>query len=206
MNRSNQAKSLFARCRNVPSLVALATMATLATVTPLQAEPPAASQDATAAQEDTMQAARQLHGEYVELQNRLGLIQEKTMQANPELQKQQQAFVDLVTTKMASGDGASPKDDMATIEKLEQKLRSEDTPESERQALMAEYQEKAMAFRSAQMQALKDPEVQKAQNALTDATLAAMKQQDPQTEQLMQQMQEKQEQMKQLMEKTGHTQ
>ena len=205
MNRSNQAKSLFARCRNIPSLAVLATMATLTTVTPLQAEPPAASQDATAAQEETMQAAKQLHGEYVELQNRLGLIQEKTMQANPELQKQEQAFLDLMMSKMPGSD-ASAKDQLAVIDTLEQKLRSADTPDSERQALMVEYQEKAMAFRSAQMQALKDPEVQKAQGALMDATATAMKKQDPQTEQLMQQLQQKQDEMKQMMEAAGHTQ
>jgi alpha-D-ribose 1-methylphosphonate 5-triphosphate synthase subunit PhnG len=46
--------------------------------------------------------------------------------------------------------------------------------------------------------------VQKAQAALMDATLAAMKQQDPQTEELMQQLQQKQEQMKQMMESAGH--
>jgi uncharacterized membrane protein YdfJ with MMPL/SSD domain len=93
---------------------------------------------------------------------------------------------------------------MAAINKLEQKLRSEDTPDSERKTLMTEYQERARAFRTAQHQALQDPEVQKAQAALMDATLAAMKQQDPQTDQLMQQLQQKQAQMKKMMESAGH--
>ena len=131
---------------------------------------------------------------------------QKTMEAHPDLQKQQQAFLDLMMAKMTSSGGGSPKDDLVAIEKLEQKLRSEDTPDGERQALMAEYQEKAMAFRTAQVQALKDPEVQKAQGALRDATLTAMKQQDPQTEQLMQQMEQKQDEMKQMLEAAGHAQ
>ncbi|MFZ0468071.1 MAG: hypothetical protein WAL92_04045 [Thiogranum sp.] len=172
---------------------------------PLRAEPPTAPQGATAPQDDAMQAARQLHGEYVDLQKRLGMIQEKAVKAHPELQKQQRALEELMMAKMSSG-GANPKDEMAALNKLEQKLRSEDTPDSERQTLMAEYQERAKTFRTAQHQALQDPEVQKAQAALMDATLAAMKQQDPETEQLMQQLQQKQEQMKQMMESAGHGQ
>ena len=207
MNHCDRTTSLFARCTINRTLLALATVAALGIATPLRAEAPAespaASPDAVAAQNDPMQAARQLHGQYVEVQNRLNMIQEKTTEAHPELQKQEQAFLDLMMAKMSSG-GASAKDDLSAIEALEQKLRSEDTPDSERQALMTEYQQKATAFRTSQVQALKDPEVQKAQGALMDATLAAMKQQDPQTEQLMQQLQDLQEQMKKMMEAAGH--
>jgi hypothetical protein len=199
MNRSDETGSLFARYTTARALVALLAVAALGTVMSSQAEPPAA-------QEDSMQAARQLHGEYVELQNRLSLIQEKTMEAHPELQKQQQAFLDLMMAKMASGSDASPQDNLDAINKLEQKLRSKDTPDSERQTLMTEYQEKAMAFRSAQVEALKDPEVQKAQEALRDATVTAMKQQDPQTTQLMEQLQQKQDEMKQMLEAAGQGQ
>jgi predicted RNA binding protein with dsRBD fold (UPF0201 family) len=199
MNRFNDARSLFARCFTARRLRVLCAVAALGTLAPSQAEPPAA-------QDDPMQAARQLHGEYVELQNRLSLIQEKTIEAHPELQKQQQAFLDLMMAKMASGSDTSPEDDLAALGKLEQKLRSKDTPESERKTLMTEYQEKAMAFRSAQVEALKDPEVQKAQDALRDATVTAMQQQDPQTEQLMKQLQQKQDEMKQLLETAGQGQ
>jgi hypothetical protein len=200
MNRSNHARSLFARCFSSRSLRVLCAVAALGTVAPSsQAEPPAV-------QDDPMQAARQLHGEYVELQNRLSLIQEKTIEAHPELQKQQQAFLDLMMAKMASGSDASPQDDLAAIDELEQKLRNKETPDSERQTLMTEYQEKAMAFRSAQVEALKDPEVQKAQEALREATVTAMQEQDPQTKQLMEQLQQKQGEMKQMLEAAGHAQ
>lgn len=195
MNFLPHVRPLRARSTPVRTLRALVAVAALSVLVPAQAEPPAA-------QDEAMQAARQLHGEYVELQNRLTIIQEKTMQAHPELQKQEQALMDLMLTKM-SGDGSNARDDLAAIEKLEQTLRSKDTPDSEREALMVEYQQKATAFRSAQMQALEDPDVQKAQNALMDATLTAMKQQDPQTESLMQQLQQKQEQFRQMMEGGG---
>ena len=205
MNLTDQARPLFAPCTTIRILQALVAVVALSTLMPLRAEPPTAPQGATAPQDDAMQAARQLHGEYVDLQKRLGMIQEKAVKAHPELQKQQRALEELMMAKMSSG-GANPKDEMAALNKLEQKLRSEDTPDSERQTLMAEYQERAKTFRTAQHQALQDPEVQKAQAALMDATLAAMKQQDPETEQLMQQLQQKQEQMKQMMESAGHGQ
>jgi len=203
MNLHDQARPLFVPCATIRILQALVAVVALSTLMPLHAEPPTAPQGATAPQDDAMQAARQLHGEYVDLQKRLGMIQEKAVKAHPELQKQQRALEELMMAKMSSG-GANPKDEMAALNKLEQKLRSEDTPDSERQTLMAEYQERAKTFRTAQHQALQDPEVQKAQAALMDATLAAMKQQDPQTEELMQQLQQKQEQMKQMMESAGH--
>jgi hypothetical protein len=205
MNQPNQARSLFARCNATRTLQALVAVAALGTFMPLHAEPPAASQPGTtAAQDDPMQAARQLHGEYVELQNRLGMIQEKAVQAHPELQKQQQALEDLMMAKMTSSSGTSAKDELVAIDQLEQKLRNKDTPESERKTLMGEFQKRAKVFREAQLQALQDPEVQKAQTALMDATLAAMKQQDPQTEKLVEQLQQKQQQMKQMMESAGH--
>jgi hypothetical protein len=200
MIRFSQARSLFARSPTARSLLALAAVAALAAAVPLQAEPPAKAPATTAAEDEQMQQARKLHGEYVALQERLTGIQEKTIAADPELQKQQQAMMDLVMAKMDQAGGSSAKDDMAALQELEQKLRSEDTPEKQREALMAEYQEKAMAFRNVQMQALKDPEVQQSQESLMEATVAAMKKQDPQTEELMQQMRHKQEQMKRLME------
>ena len=206
MIRSNQARSLHARCTTIRTLRALVAVATLVTMVPLQAEPPATPPAAATQQNEQMQAARKLHGEYVELQNRLGMIQEKAVQAHPELKKQEQALQELMMAKMSSSSGKNTKDEMAAINGLEQKLRSEATPESERKALMGEYQEKVKAFRMAQAEVLKDPEVQKAQKALMDATLAAMKQQDPQTEQLMQQLHQKQEEMKKMLESTGHAQ
>ncbi len=203
MNLCNQSRALFARCTSICTLRALVAVAALGTLMPLQAEPPAAPQGGAGAQSDSMQAARKLHGEYMELQNRLSMIQEKAVEAHPELRKQEQALQDLMMKKMSSSSGVSAKDELAAINKLEQKLRSEDTPASEREALIAEYQKKTKAFRAVQMQVLQDPEVKKAQTALMDATQAAMIQQDPQTEQLMQQLRQKEQQMKQMMEEAG---
>jgi multidrug efflux pump subunit AcrB len=170
----------------------------LCVAAPTLAEAPPAADDAV------MQEARQLHGEYMALQGRLSQIQQKTMEAHPELKKQEQEFVDLMMSKMNTS-GKDTKAEMASIEALEQKLRNEDTPDSERQALMNEYREKAMALKTAQVEALKDPEVREAQKQLMDDTITAMKEQDPQTEKLMQEMKEKQEQMQKIMQGAAAT-
>jgi len=199
MNRTYRTRPPIARY----TLLVLTAVAAMGTFTLLHAEPPVEPQSAAAAQDDPAQAARQLHDEYMELQNRIGMIQEKAVKAHPELQKQNQALEELMMAKMTSSSGKNAQDELAEIGKLEQKLRSEDTPESERKALMVEYQDKAKAFRAAQLEVLQDPDVKKAQATLRDATLAAMKEQDPQTEQLVEQLQQKQEQIRQMMESAG---
>ncbi|MGD2076125.1 MAG: hypothetical protein PVG38_14580 [Gammaproteobacteria bacterium] len=198
MKRIDRTRSLFARSGLIPTLLATVAAVALTAAAPLQAEAPAG-------EDDPMHAAKQMHGEYVQLQKRLNKIQAETMKAHPELKEQEQAFLDLMMSKMDTS-GATAEADLAEIEGLEQKLRSGDTPESERKELMSTYQEKAMAFRAAQVEALKDPEVQKAQKELMDATMAAMKEQDPQTEEIMEQLKEKQEEMKQMMESAGQSQ
>ena len=107
----------------------------------------------------------------MELQNRLGMIQEKAVKAHPELQKQNQALEELMMAKMTSSSGKNAQDELAEIGKLEQKLRSKDTPESERKALMVEYQDKAKAFHAAQLEVLQDPDVKKAQATLRGMAL-----------------------------------
>jgi hypothetical protein len=201
MNRTYRTRPPIARY----TLLVFTAIAALGTFTPLHAEPPVEPQGAADAQGESTQAAKQLRDEYIELQSRLGMIQEKAVKAHPELQKQNQALEELLMAKMTSSIGKNAQDELVEIGKLEQKLRSKDTPESERKALMVEYQDKAKAFHAAQLEVLQDPDVKKAQTTLMDATLAAMKEQDPQTEQLVEQLQQKQEQMRQMMESAGHT-
>ena len=191
MNVLTSNRSFSARRSTGRVLGAIAAVALLTSGAPLRAEaPPTAG--------EPPEAAKQAYGEYMELQGRLDKIQAATLEAHPELKQQQQAFMDLMLSKMPST-GATAKDDLAAIEKIEKALGNAETPEAERKTMMTEYQEKAMAFRKAQMQSLKDPEVQKAQETLMNATLTAMKSQDPQTEQILGQMREKQEQLNKLM-------
>jgi hypothetical protein len=196
LNPSKSNSCFFCRSTAIHALILVAAAASLAAGSPLRAEsPPAAAPTA-----DAMEAAKRVHAEYMELESRLDQIQAKALEAKPELKQQRQAFTDLMLAKMpSSSGGGSAKDDLAALEKIEQTLGKTDTPDAERQTLIGEYQQKAMAFRKAQMEALKDAEVQKAQEALMDATLTAMKAQDPETEQLIQQMRQKQEELSQMM-------
>jgi hypothetical protein len=198
----NRAKTISARSTTLRTLFALAALAPAAAV---QAAPPAAAPAPAPGKGGSMEAVQQIHTEYMELQQRLAQIQQKTMKAHPELQKQEKAFMDLMLSKMSTG-GTSAKDQMDSLHKLEEKLGNNSTPADERKKLMSEYQQKMTAFRTAQMQAMKDPQVEKARESLMNATVAAMKKEDPQTEQLMQQIEQKQAQLKKAMESSGHEQ
>ena len=215
MNRFNQPRSLFARHTDARRLLPLAVAAGLVVAMPLQAEetpqpqatPPeqAAPPAATPEQNKQMQEIQSVHAEYMELQKHITQIQNDTLQAHPELKKEEESLRNLVLEKMSSS-GESAKDDMDEIIKLEQKLRSGETPEDERETLMDEYQKKAVAFRNAQNEAMKNPEVQAAQKKFMEDVMTAMKEKDPQVEQLMQQLQEKQQQLSQMMRNAGHMQ
>ena len=215
MNRFNQPRSLFARLTDARRLLPLAVAAGLVVAMPLQAEetpqpqatPPAQAVPpaATPEQNKQMQEIQSVHAEYMELQKRITQIQNDTLQAHPELKKEEEALRNLVLEKMSSS-GKSAKDDMDEIIKLEQKLRSGETPEDERETLMSEYQKKAVTFRNAQNEAMKNPEVQAAQKKFMEDVMTAMKEKDPQVEQLMQQLQEKQQQLSQMMRSAGHMQ
>ena len=215
MNRLNQPRSLFARLTDARRLLPLAVAAGLVVAMPLQAEetpqpqatPPAQAVPpaATPEQNKQMQEIQSVHAEYMELQKRITQIQNDTLQAHPELKKEEEALRTLVLEKMSSS-GKSAKDDMDEIIKLEQKLRSGETPEDERETLMSEYQKKAVTFRNAQNEAMKNPEVQAAQKKFMEDVMTAMKEKDPQVEQLMQQLQEKQQQLSQMMRGAGHMQ
>ena len=207
MNRYEKPRSLFARINRAGRLLPLAVIAGLVAAVPAQAEdaPKAATTAPAAAPEQSkkMQEIQGVHAEYMELQKRLAQIQQDTLKTHPELEKEEQSLRDLVLAKMSST-GKNAKEDMDELMKMEKKLRSSDTPASERKTLMADYQKKAVAFRNAQNEAMKNPEVQAAQKKLMDDVMTAMKEKDPQVEQLMKQLQQKQQQLSEMMKGAGH--
>ena len=209
MNRFNQPRSLFVRLTGVRRLLPLAVAAGLVVATPLQAQetsqPQGAPPAATPEQSKQMQEIQSVHAEYMELQKHITQIQNDTLQAHPELKKEEESLRKLVLEKMSSS-GKSAKEDMDEIIELEKKLRSGETPEDERQTLMGEYQKKAVAFRNAQNEAMKNPEVQAAQKKFMEDVMTAMKEKDPKVEQLMQQLQQKQQELSQMMRSAGHMQ
>jgi predicted RNA binding protein with dsRBD fold (UPF0201 family) len=224
MTRFNQPLSLFARLADFRRLLPIALAAGLAVTLPVQAETapqpqdtsPAAAPDSgkqtqatppamTPEQSKQMEEIKNVHAEYMGLQKRIMEIQQETLKSHPELEKEEQSLRDLVLAKMSST-GKSAKDDMEEIIKLEEKLRSGETPAEERETLMRDYQTKAVAFRKAQSEAMNNPEVQAAQKKLMGDIMTAMKEKDPQVEKLMQEMQEKQQQLAQMIKASGHMQ
>jgi len=209
MNMSPKPRSLFARINRTARLLPLTVAAGLFAAIPVHGEdatkPQAAAPAAASEQSQKMQEIQGVHAEYMELQKRVAQVQRDTLQAHPELEKEEQSLRDLVLAKMSSN-GKSAKDDMDELMKMEEKLRNAETPASERETLMADYQKKAVAFRNAQNEAMKNPEVQAAQKKLMDDVMTAMKEKDPQIDQLMQQLQQKQQQLSQMMKDAGHMQ
>lgn len=201
MNHNIRTKPLFATFATVMKLPALVAVVALGAAMPLRAQPSATPQGAAPSgpHGEQMEAARKLHGEFMQLQQRLASIQQKAIEAHPELKKQEEDLQTMVMAKMSSA-GADASGEMDAINEIEQKLRNPDTTESERQKLMPEYQKRAKAFRDTQMRVMQDPEVMKARAALVDATTAAMKQVDPQTEKLLEELKQKQAEMQKLME------
>lgn len=173
---------------------------TLLLIAPLHAQQQA--KQGAPGQEGMQQAYEKAHADYMQAQQRLKKIQLDTLQAHPELQEQEQSFNALLIEEMKSK-GHTPEKDLAEIEKLQQQLQNNGVSESERQALMAKFQEKMIAFRKAQSQALQTQKVQQAQGELMGSMLGAMKEQDPQTEQLMQQITQKRQELEQMLKKAS---
>jgi chromosome segregation ATPase len=209
MNMYDKPRSLFARINRVVRLLPLAVIAGFVATLPVQAadtpKAPATAPAAAPEQSKKMQEIQGVHAEYMELQKHLAEIQRETLKAHPELEKEEQSLRDLVLAKMSSN-GKNAKEDMDELMNIEKKLRSSDTPADERKTLMADYQKKAVVFRNAQNEAMKNPDVQAAQKKLMDDVMTAMKEKDPQVEELMKQLQQKQQQLSEMMKGAGHMQ
>ena len=198
MNDCHQGKSAFAFSGLNFLRAVFVSAAVLLTIAPLHAQQ-VMQQSLTPEQSELQNAYRQTHADYMAVQQRLKQIQQDTLQAHPELKKQEQSFNDLLVSEMKSK-GHTPKKDLAELEKLQARLQGGEVAESERQALMSDFQEKMIAYRKAQAQAMQTQKLQKAQGDLMDAMLTAMKAQDPQTEQLIQQMTQKRQELERMME------
>lgn len=199
MNDFQRFTPFFSSAGLVRALMLVALAFTSIVTAPLQAQPQSgASEGATATENKQVQAFEQVRSEYVKTQQRLEQIQAETLQARPELKKQEQTFNDLLVDEMKSG-GHTPTQDLAEIEGLQAQLSSDKTADNERQELTTQFQHKVMAYRKAQSQALQSEKVKKAQSELMENMVTAMKKQDPQTEQLLQKMATKRQQLEQML-------
>ena len=205
MSNFHQVKSAFAFIGMKHIWAAFVSAAVLLTIAPLHAQQQVMQHSMTPEQSELQKAYQETHADYMAAQQRLKKIQRDTLQAHPELQKQEQSFNDLLMEEMKN-EGHSPKQDLAEIEKIQKRLQGSEVPDSERQALMGDFQEKMIAYRKAQAKAMKSQKMQEAQGDLMDAMVTAMKAQDPKTEQLIEKMTQKRQELERMMESATQTQ
>jgi hypothetical protein len=151
---------------------------------PANAAPPAAGKSASPPSNAQMQAYREARVHLQKLGQRLGKIEEAAVKANPDLQKQQEQFRQLlIKTMKANGYDAQTK--MNRLREVQKKLADKSVDKKERQALLGEFRQKSMEMQGAQRKALQNPEVQKSRAQLAKDTIAAMTKQDPDTPKLI---------------------
>lgn len=166
----------------------------------VRAESPApGAQQQQLSPEQTRQVQRfqELQAELQGLQQQLGAIQEKTLEARPELAQQQEDFEQLVMEQMRAN-GHEPEQEFEQIQTLQEKVRDQDLPEEQRRGHYQEYRQAVMEFQQAQQQVMQQEQVQSARQELNQAMLTAMKSEDSRTESLLQDMQNKQQQMMEI--------
>ncbi len=134
-----------------------------------------------------------------DLNQQIGEIQKKAMNANPGLQEKRDDLRSLLKDKMEAK-GHTPGEDISRMKEIRKKLSEEkEIPKAERQKLMQEFQQTARTFQQAQKEAMKDPEVQEARQQFQDDLLAAMKKEEPKVEQLIEDLKQARKEFQKLL-------
>lgn len=158
----------------------------------------AAAQDsgntATAAQQE----ARQLMQQYRQKAAKLQQIHTETLQSNPDLQAQQEAFVAMVKDAVTD-QGYDIEAGRERVQSMAEKLQSGQLGDEERKAVMQDFAAERRALGQARAAALQQPEVREAGQQLQDDTLTAMKAQNPEVEQLIADMKRLRQQLQAAM-------
>ncbi|MES1926312.1 hypothetical protein [Salinisphaera sp. T31B1] len=133
------------------------------------------------------QQAQQLMQQYRQKAAKLQQIHQETIQANPKLAAEQEKFEKQVRSAVEK-QGYDVDKGQQRVQEMAQKLQSGDLSDSERQALMKDFQAERQQMVQARDAALQKPEIKSAGEKLQEDTLAAMKKQDSQTSQLLDEM------------------
>jgi len=130
------------------------------------------------------QQAQQLMQQYRQKASQLQQIHKKTIAANPELAAEQEKFEKQVR-KAVQDQGYDVDKGQQRVEEMAQKLQSGDLSDSERKAVMKDFQAERQQMVKARDAALQKPDIQAAGKKLQSDTLTAMKKQDSKTDQLL---------------------
>lgn len=146
----------------------------------------ATAQDGASADQ---QQAQKLMQEYRQKATKLQEIHEETIKANPDLAKQQEDFEEQVRSAVED-QGYDVDKGQDRVKEMAQKLQSGDLSDSERKAVMKDFQAERQQMVQARDKALQKPEVRSAGEKLQEDTLADMKKQDGETKKLLSDMDE----------------
>lgn len=127
-------------------------------------------------------AAQEAQKKVMELGQRLNQIEQKAVEANPELKEQREEFQDLLMETMKD-QGAEPQKRIDRLEEIQPKLS--EAQGEERQSLMQEFRQEQQSLMQAQRQAMQQEEVKQARQELQENTFNAMKEENPETEQII---------------------
>jgi hypothetical protein len=118
----------------------------------------------------------------MELGQQLNQIEQKAVEANPELQQQREEFQSLLMETMKE-QGAEPQKRIDRLEEIQPRLSQ--AQGEERRNLMQEFRQEQQSLMQAQRQAMQQEEVKQARQELQENTFNAMKEQNPETEQII---------------------
>lgn len=167
------------------SAFGVALLLTLVTLEPVHAAPPPApGKAAPPAADAKIQAYREARIHLQKLGQRLGKIEQAAAKANPDLQKEQEQFRQLLTKTMEK-DGYDAEAGINRLREIQTKLGNQNLEQKKRQTLMTEFRQKSSELQRAQHKALQNPKVQEARAKLAKHTIAAMTKQDPETPKLI---------------------
>ena len=154
------------------------------------------------AQEPTLlQQLKQAHVRIQEIRRQLSLIQDKTMRKNTQLVEQQGAIQQMVKEKM-SAQGFATEGKLEELKALRDQLEGSQTMTAEeRERIIQEFREKAMAMQKAQRKAMKDEQISTALDTFEEKLLAAMQKQNPEVDELVEELSATQKRMQELIQK-----
>lgn len=133
------------------------------------------------------QQTQQLMQQYRQDAQQLKQIHDKTVEANPDLAKEQDQFQEQVKTAVKQN-GYDVDKGQKRMQAMAEKLQSKDLSDDEKASTMKKFQAERQKMVSARDAALKDPSVQKAGQQLEQHTIKAMKKQNDKTGDLLSDM------------------
>lgn len=146
---------------------------------------------------ELIQKVQAKRAEIQQLNQQLMQIQEKTIEANPELAKQRDDLISFVDEKMAET-GYDAEAARGRIEKLQGEMQSGELSTEQQQQHRQQLRQEMTSMQQAQGQIMQDEEFQAKREVLNENLVAAMQKQDPQTDELISRLQTAQQEYQQL--------